>query len=255
MCACASLEGLTAGTPAGEVDGGALDANGAPVDGSPPKDGGVEAAVDGGGRFCRGVDAAFCADFDEGPLGTDWSELVTTPGIFELTTTLVRSKPNALHMAVADGGADGFLRKALQAADGKLFRVTADVNPACTSFSSAQFKLIELRCTSSVGDHGGATFTLSASGPHKLMTTRVGLGPIKVAEFDVSLPPEVWRSLSIEATFGAPGVLTVTVDGIPVVSATPSFGCQDTASFDLVVGLSGSGGPCNAYVDNVVVER
>jgi hypothetical protein len=51
----------------------------------------------------------------------------------------------------------------------------------------------------------------------------------------------VWRSLSIEATFGAPGVLTV--------------GCQDTASFDLVVGLSGSGGPCNTYVDNVVVER
>jgi hypothetical protein len=73
------------------------------------------------------------------------------------------------------------------------------------------------------------------------MTTRVGLGPTKVAEFDVSLPPEVWRSLSIEATFGAPGVLTV--------------GCQDTASFDLVVGLSGSGGPCNTYVDNVVVER
>jgi hypothetical protein len=139
MCACASLEGLTAGTPAGEVDGGTTDADGTPVDGSSPRD--------------------------------------------------------------------------------------------------------------------GATFTLNASGPHKLMTTRVGLGPTKVAEFDVSLPPEVWRSLSIEATFGAPGVLTVTVDGIPVVSATPSFGCQDTASFDLVVGLSGSGGPCNTYVDNVVVER
>ena len=252
--ACASLDGLTAGVPGGLAEGGTVEA--AVVDGSMQVDAATDAdaALDAGARFCRGLDASFCADFDEGSLGTDWTELVVTGGKFTLDSTLVRSKPNALHMDIADGGADGFLRKALPTTATAL-RLTADLNHMCTSLIGALFTVLELRCTSSVGDRGGLTFNLSTSGPHKVVTTRVGLGPTQGGEFDVSLPPGVWRSLTIDTTFGAPGKLTVTVDGISIVSAAPSLGCQDTASLDLVVGFSGVGAPCTVNVDNVVLAR
>jgi hypothetical protein len=253
--ACASLDGLTGGVPGKPAEGGVPEAAVVTVDGSTPVDAATEAALDAGSRFCRGVDAAFCADFDEGPLGTDWNEVVITGGILELDSTLVRSKPNALHMGVADGGADGFLRKALPL-DANAIRITADINHSCTSMTGGQFTVLELRCTGSDGQRGGAAFMLSSFGPHKLTTTRVGLGPTKFEMFDVPVPPEVWRSLSIDTTFGTPGTLAVRVDGVEVVSAKPVFGCQSTAALDLVVGLNGgTGTPCMVNVDNVVLER
>jgi hypothetical protein len=133
-------------------------------------------------------------------------------------------------------------------------RLTADIFQQCTSMSQAEWAVLELRCTTSSGEVGGVSFSIAAFGPHKVRAVRNGLGPVVMTPFDVPLAPGAWRNLVIEAAFDAPGMLSVSVDGVNLVSAAPSMGCLNTASRDLVVELIGaSNRECRVNIDNVVL--
>lgn len=79
----------------------------------PPPEAGADAlpadpdavSPDAGGHFCTTVDAAFCADFDEGPVGQGWTIVKLANGTASLVPTAAfdaGSPPNALGVRILD---------------------------------------------------------------------------------------------------------------------------------------------------------
>jgi hypothetical protein len=74
----------------------------------------AEAGRDGGDAaaptaYCAGVDAAFCADFDEGSLSLDWTPPThsSNGGSLTLDTSVAKSQPASAHAAIPAFGPDG----------------------------------------------------------------------------------------------------------------------------------------------------
>jgi hypothetical protein len=101
-----SLDGLSGGT-----------ANDASTDSTTPADTGIDvslamgadAAADVDGSFCahQSPTPTFCTDFDELPVGYDWTSVSSSKGEVALDDAAASSPPNSARMARTGGGCAG----------------------------------------------------------------------------------------------------------------------------------------------------
>jgi hypothetical protein len=257
--------------PASGGDDGGLDVS-TPVDVQSSADGAADADAgaadalpdtDAALPFCAGVDAAFCADFDQGVLSLGWTLPIhdSSAGTLALDTTVAQSKPGSEHATLPmvsspDGGVydEEFLQKNLPT-PWREATLDFDVYIAAETGNG-----VAIAWFAFVGDENvGASIAYAVSANTLQLT---GMQTSDVTQwFYGSSPyvPSVWTHVQLDvlpATTG--GMISISIGGVPVEQWTTGFSADPNAKeLQLQLGLSRYGNYTDAVdvrYDNVVIR-
>jgi hypothetical protein len=215
----------------------------------------AEPAVDAGVGFCARVDAAFCADFEDGTLDAfSWQELTTT---------------SQASLSVVEADAGGLaLKSAITGAAEESARVAWWLADAAPSWLHAAFDFLPQL---SLPDGGSLVFWFKLSEQTGAYFPGVGLASgfrgtvLAVHNFDgttdtfdlypVADLPGGWVHVDVAIAFGASGSITVRFnDSVAATYTGPVHVANVTQSY-LQLGVYSQQTPASwALYDNIVVE-
>lgn len=192
------------------------DASGAGGEGG-GEDGGQDSSAKGDGEagpFCRRQPASLflCDDFDEGPLGFQWTENAENDGVIELREDGALSAPRALlarstKLPIPQGWA--FLRKELGTTPNRIvLRFGVRIDGRGTVY--AMLGSVSIR--SSTGEYA---ISLRAA-PSGSMSVVEELGDsFREHSFTKTPLPGEWARITMDVTFASPASVRVLVEGVP----------------------------------------
>lgn len=268
--------GLAVGCSTFSGDSPAAEPDEAGSEAAPPVEaGGTGDAADAAARFCKTGDAsmaAFCADFDDGPLDAGWQLPYTSGGRLELTSS-DRSPPNALLATVdmfppflsgdagdPDAGEAGVTPYGVAILSTSIGRIAA---------SGARFELdirIDELPTTTDGGHSGGQLALMGIDPE---TQSVAFSFFDGGFFFVVHDPAIaggtttlrvsppsapgWFHVQLITAFDGTGA-AISFNGI-MVAATSMGIKSDSAGLVIQVGPAGSAtlGKAQVAYDNVTL--
>lgn len=214
--------------------------------------------------FCTGVDAAFCADFDENSLTVGWTLPVHSVGSGTLTldTSIAQSKPGCARatmpmLASPDGGVDDeeFLQKNLLT---PWREATLDFDMYLAPNSGNGVAIVSFVF---VGDESvGASIAFAVQANQLQLAGMQTTDPTGWIYGAAPYVPSTWTHVQLDilpATSG--GKIAISVGGAPVESWTDlSFTSDPSATLlELELGMSRYGDYTNAVdvrYDNVVIR-
>lgn len=209
------------------------------------------------GPFCSvaGRDHDHCWDFTDPDVQAGWTgPNVLEGGTFSRDTTEFTSPPASLRTEALPGPAQSA---------GRLVRHLAPQRPGTYSLSFSIWK----EC---IVDEGMATFVelyckdntpllrVEPNGRDRLRVvtaTVVGSALQQTAALDAPAPDGRWVRIEIQATYGGPGPLLVTVDGVDHTASTSNMVCP--SAVELLLGAQGifDSGTCVARLDDVLLDE
>ena len=236
---------------------------------APPVEAGGADAADAAARFCKTGDAstaAFCADFDDGPLVAGWQLQYTSGGRLELTPS-DRSPPNALLTTVetfplypsGDAGDAGTIPYGAAGLSTSVGRIGA--GGAHLEFD---MRIDELPTAADGGVAGGQLASVGINTGTQTVAFAFYQGGFFLVVHDPSIvsgtatvqvnpPSGGWFHVQLVTAFDGTGAALL-FNGVPVAN-TPSGIKSDSAGVLIEVGPAGSGtiGKARIAYDNVTL--
>jgi hypothetical protein len=208
-----------------------------------------------GGKFCDGVDAYLCADFDDGFYLPGWTglELSNGVGTVGVDDAQAFSAPFSLRstIAVPDGGAVARLGRALPPTAKHIHVSYRLLVPAPPAPANGWIDPVEILCGDAPnGLFSGFWLRLSSAGDQ--LWANGG-----AQTFDVSVPLQTWTLLELDVVYGgdggSPSHVKLIDDGAVEVDNDTSEAPCALPQFELNLGQSGQG-DFTTYSDNVIVQ-
>jgi len=190
-------------------------------------DGGDAAAVDapptaneGGASPCA-TTHDFCDDFDHGPLGATWDQIVSQAGPLALSSTAV-TPPSALGVTVLDSAQTAqasMLEKQFPSSKHVHVELDAQVTSPSNAFGTeVDFVTLEVTPPAGYDEAGLSLFRRhdsSTPGPSVLQYFYIQGSNVQTIDEDVAEDFSSWRHVALDADFDAQ-TFAVAIDGTPV---------------------------------------
>ena len=247
---------------ASALDAGDASAQDVAADASSPSDAGDAAPK---GRFCDGVDATFCEDFDEPDADylSRWTSFDLGGGnTLELEGDATTSAPNALYAEIptnASGGAS--LRYDLPpTATSYDYSFAVRLEPYDAGTGLVLFNQIEVDSTDAAAAYTEYRLAQLQGATH--FHTHVyypdGGDVISDLPLGVTFAPGQWYHVEIQLTVAPPPAkVIVIVDGAPTLSTTIAAATNGAGTSEFFAGLAHTYAPTGTWrieVDDVVVR-
>lgn len=217
------------------------------------------------GRFCDGVDATFCEDFDEpdGNYVSRWTSVTLGGGCtLALVSDASTSAPNALYAAIpANNSGGASLSESLPPTATQYdYSFTVRLEPYDAGSGLVLFNQIEVDSVDAAAAYTEYRFSQGATGTHYHTHVYYADGGNVISDLALSLSfvPGQWYHVEVQlAVSPPPAKVTVYVDGAPALATTIPEATNGPGTSEFLAGLAHTYTPTGTWrieVDDVVMR-
>ena len=217
------------------------------------------------GRFCDGVDATFCEDFDEpdGNYVSRWTSVsLGTGNTLVLESDATTSAPNALYALIPANNANGasLWQDLPPTATQYDYSFAVRLEPYDAGSGLALFNQIEVDSVDASAAYTEYRFAQEASGTHFHTHVYYADGGNTVSDLPLTLSfvPGQWYHCEVQLTVAPPPAkVTILVDGSPALATTIAQATNGAGTSEFLAGLAHTYTPTGTValeVDDVVMR-